>query len=74
MNTASVTVTEEKVNFGDTQGLQIPCTILFMKEEKYIELKKKTVELVPFIIVCKLEILWVKYEEYQYYHWNICLN
>ena len=57
MNTASVTVTEEKVNFGDTQGLQIPCTILFMKEEKYIELKKKTVELVPFIIVCKLEIL-----------------
>ena len=41
MNTASVTVTEEKVNFGDTQGLQIPCTILFMKEEKYIELKKK---------------------------------
>ena len=57
MNTASVTVTEEKVNFGDTQGLQIPCTILFTKEEKYIELKKKTVELVPFIIVCKLEIL-----------------
>ena len=47
MNTASVTVTEEKVNFGDTQGLQIPCTILFTKEEKYIELKKKQWNLCP---------------------------
>ena len=47
MNTASVTATEEKVNFGDTQGLQILCTILFMKEEKYIELKKKQWNLCP---------------------------
>ena len=47
MNTASITVTEKKVNFGDTQGLQILCTILFMKEEKYIELKKKQWNLCP---------------------------
>ena len=37
MNTTSITVTEKKVNFGDTQGLQIPSRILFTVEEKYIE-------------------------------------
>ena len=36
MNTASITVTEKRVNFGDGQGLQIFCTILFKGEEKYI--------------------------------------
>ena len=57
-----------RVNFEDGQGLKIPCTILFKGEEKYIEVLKKTVELLPFIIVCTLEILPVKFEEYQYYH------
>ena len=42
--------------------------ILFKREEIYIEVSKKTVELVTFIIVCALEILSIKYEEYQYYH------
>ena len=37
MNTASITVTRKRVNFGDVQGLQIPCTILPKGEEKYIE-------------------------------------
>ena len=32
MNTASITVTGKKVNFGGGQGLQIPCTILFKGE------------------------------------------
>ena len=41
----------------------------YSREKKYIlKFLKQTVELVPFIIVCKLEILSVKYEEYQYYH------
>ena len=68
MNAATITVTGKSVNFGNGQGLQIPCTILCKREEIYIEVFKKTVELVPFTIVCKLEILSVKYEEYQYYH------
>ena len=57
MNTASITVTGKSVNSGDGQGLQIPFTILFEGEEKYTEVLKKIVELVPFIMVCTLEIL-----------------
>ena len=60
-------------NFGDGQGLQVPCTNLFKGEEKYSEVLKP-VELVPFIIVFTLEILSVKYGEYQFYHRNICLS
>ena len=41
MNTASIAVTEKRVNVGDGQGLQIPSTILFKGEEKYIEVLKK---------------------------------
>ena len=37
ISTASITVTGKKVNFRDRQGFQIPCTILFKGEEKYIE-------------------------------------
>ena len=74
MNTASITVKGERVKFGDGQDLQISCTFLFKGEEKYIEVLKKTVQLVPFIIVCTLETLLVKYIKYQYYHWNICLS
>ena len=59
INTASIIVTGKWVNFGDGQGLQIPCTILFKGEEKYVEVLKKAVELVAFIIVCTLEILSV---------------
>ena len=47
MNTANVAVLEKRVNFGDGQGLQIPCTILFKKEEKYIEVLKKQLDLYP---------------------------
>ena len=57
MNIAGITITGKRVNFGDGQGLPIPYAILFKGEEK------KTVELVPFIIVCTLEILSAKYEE-----------
>ena len=71
ISTVSITVTGKWVNFGDGQGLKIPCTILFKGEEKYVEVCKKAVELVAFIIVCTLEILSVNYEEYQYYHRNI---
>ena len=42
MNTASITVTGKRVNFGDGQGLQIPCTILFKGEEKYIDALKNS--------------------------------
>ena len=59
INTASIIVTGKWVNFGDGQGLKIPCTILFKGEEKYVEVLKKAVELVAFIIVCTLEILSV---------------
>ena len=38
------------------------------REKKNILKFKKKVELVPIIIVCTLEILSEKYEEYQYYH------
>ena len=41
MNTASITVTDKRVNFGDEQGLQIPWTILFKGEEKCIGVLKK---------------------------------
>ena len=68
MNSASITVTGKRVNSGDQQDLQIPFTILFEGEEKYIEILKKIVELVPFTMVCTLEILRVKYQEYQHYH------
>ena len=37
MNTAGITVTGKRVNFGEGRGFQIPCTILFKGEEKYIE-------------------------------------
>ena len=41
LNSATITVTGKRVNLGDGQGLQIPCTILFKGEEKYIEILKK---------------------------------
>ena len=47
MNTASITVTGKRVNFGDGQGLQIPCTILLTGEEKYIDVLKKQLNLYP---------------------------
>ena len=68
MNTGCITVAGKKVNFGEGQSLQISCTILFKEEESILKFKKKTVELVPFIIVCTLEILSVKYEQYQCHH------
>ena len=47
MNTARIPVTGKRVNFGDGQGLQIPCTILFKGEEKCIEVLKKELNLYP---------------------------
>ena len=47
MNTASITATGKRINFGDGQGFQIPCTILFKGEEKYIEVLKKHLNLYP---------------------------
>ena len=41
MNAATITVTGKSVNFGNGQGLQIPCTILCKREEIYIEVFKK---------------------------------
>ena len=41
MNTASITVTGKRFNFGDGQGLQVPCTNLFKGEEIYFEVLKK---------------------------------
>ena len=37
----------KRVNFGDGQGLQIPCTIFFKGEEKCIEVLEKTANLYP---------------------------
>ena len=48
-----------------------PCKLpaqFYSREKKNILKLKKPVEFVPFIIVCMLEILSVKYEEYWYYH------
>ena len=64
MNAARITDTGKTVNFGNEQDMQIPCIILFKREEIYIEALKKTVKPVPFIIICTLEILSVKCEEY----------
>ena len=47
MKTASITATGKRVNFEDGQGLQIPCTIFFKGEEKYIEVLKKQLNLHP---------------------------
>ena len=47
MKTTSITVTEKRVNFEHGQGLQIPCTILFTGEEKYIKVLKKQMNLYP---------------------------
>ena len=41
LNTANNNVTGKRLNFGDGQGLQIPCTISFKGREKYIEILKK---------------------------------
>ena len=45
MNTARIPVTGKRVNFGDGQGLQIPCTILFKRDDKYIEVLEKQLNL-----------------------------
>ena len=37
MNAARITVTGKSVNFGNGQGLQISCPILFKREEIYTE-------------------------------------
>ena len=42
MNTASITVMGKRVNFGDGQGLQISCTILFKGVEKHIKVIKSS--------------------------------
>ena len=68
MNAARITDTGKTVNFGNGQGMHIPCIILFKREKIYIEVLKRTVKPVPFIIVCTREILSVKYEEYQYWY------
>ena len=47
MNTGCITVTGQRVDFGDGQELQIPCTILFKEEEKYIEVLKNQLNLYP---------------------------
>ena len=47
LNTANITVTGKNLNFGDGQGLQIPCTISLKREEKYIEILKKQLNLYP---------------------------
>ena len=47
MKTGCITVTGKRVNFGDGQALQIPCTILFKGEEKYIEVLKNQLNLYP---------------------------
>ena len=47
LNTANIIVTGKRVNLGDGQGLQIPCTILFPGEEKYTEVLKKQLNLHP---------------------------
>ena len=45
MNTAGITVTGKRVNFGDGQILLIPSIILFKEEKKYIEVLKKQLNL-----------------------------
>ena len=47
MNTASITVTGKRVNFGDGRGLQIPCIILLKGEGICIEVLKKQLNLYP---------------------------
>ena len=47
INTGCITVTWKRVNFGEGQALQIPCTILFKGEEKYIEVLKNQLNLYP---------------------------
>ena len=47
MNNASITVTGKRVNFGVGQGFQISCTVLFIGEEKYIEVLKNQLNLHP---------------------------
>ena len=47
MNIISITVTGKRVNVGDGQGLQIPCTIFFKGEEKYIAVLKEQLNLYP---------------------------
>ena len=39
-NTCQVEVRGKRVNLGDGQGLQVPCTFQFSGEEKYIEILK----------------------------------
>ena len=46
-NIANITVTGKRVNLGDREGLQIPCTISFQGEEKYIQILKKQLNLCP---------------------------
>ena len=44
-NIANITVTGKRANLGDGEGLQIPCTVSFQGEEKYIQVLKKHLNL-----------------------------
>ena len=47
LNTANITLTGKKLNFGHGQSLQIPCTISSKGEGKYTEILKKKLNLYP---------------------------
>ena len=47
LNTANITLTGEKLNFGHGQSLQIACTISSKGEGKYTEILKKKLNLYP---------------------------
>lgn len=46
-NPMNIAVTGKRVNLGDGEGLQIPCTISFQGEEKYLEILKIQLNLCP---------------------------
>ena len=72
MNTANITVIGKRVNFWRWTRLANSLHNFIQERRKIYWSIEKTVGLIPFIIICMLEKLSVKYEEYQYYHWNIC--
>lgn len=46
-NAANISDTGKRVNLGDGEGLQIPCTITFEGEEKYLDILKRELNSCP---------------------------
>ena len=58
-NNENVEVAGKRVNLGDGEGLQIPCTLLFIGETKYINIER-------YFIVINIKIKNINFPSFLY--------